>query len=610
MCGIAGFFGRRPIARAVQEGMLSAIGTRGPDARGVSAWDTQWQTCTDRAVSALLHTRLSIRDVREVAGQPMRNEAGDVWVCYNGEVYGWEAAAAELKRQGITFNTSSDTEFILRGYEAWGLGVIDKLRGMFALAILDLRTRTLHLLRDRMGIKPLLYYHADGEFAFASTVRAVLPYVPTEKRKISATAIDAYLAHRYVPAPHTVFQHIARLPAGHRASLDLRTGALSLHRYWQPTPKPHATGLAGAVSDAVALRTVSDRPVGVFLSGGIDSATIASALADQGRRDITAFTAGFPGTRFDEAPMAARIASHLGLPHIVLPISQDIGDDFDDIVAALDEPFADPSSFPSWYLARETAQHVKVVLGGDGGDELFGGYKRYAKHLRHRWRHALQLPLTPIRPRRFPARGARLLDELRMSWLDAYSLRFSGMAPSVRRYLQPDRATCADVYWQTPTDVEPSLAGLLSVDMFNYLPEYILRKADLCTMAHGLELRVPLLDHQLYEHVLSMPTAERFTTPPKQALAKTCRACVGLDLLAQPKRGFNPPVAELLRGSLRPRLVGIGAELESLTAGQLAAGPVEQLVQRALATSGLEEKALQLLILATSLRQLKALAER
>lgn len=609
MCGIAGFFGKRVIPAAARGEMLAAIGARGPDARGEMLWDAQFSPCRGGAHAALLHTRLSIRDLREAAGQPMRNEAGDVWVCYNGEVYGWEQEAATLKRAGVAFHTTSDTEFILRGYEAWGLEVIDKLRGMFAIAILDLRRRKLHLIRDRMGIKPLVYFHAPGEIAFGSSVRSVLPYVPADARTFSSAGIDAFLAHRYIPAPHTVYRNIKRLPAGHYASFDLTNASLTIRRYWHPQPRAHIGGLAEAVNEAVKLRTVADRPVGLFLSGGIDSATVGSVLAAQGHRDIRAFTAAFPGNPLDESTQAARIAAALGLPHTALPVHQHIVDDFARIVAALDEPFADPSSFPLWYLAQAATEHVKVVLGGDGGDELFAGYKRYRKHLSQRWRVGWRIPRMLSRAHTLPGRAAKLLDELSMPWAQAYSQRFSGMTPSLRHYLQPELRDMQPVYWWGNDASAPTLSTLLDIDMANYLPEYILRKADLCTMAHGLELRVPLLDHQLYEHVLSMPADQRFTAPAKLALAQACNVCSKLDLFNQPKRGFNPPIAEWLRGDLRGLLSGLALRLENVSDGQLPAARTQPLINRFLAGRNRDaEQVLQLLLLSESLQQLRALA--
>jgi asparagine synthase (glutamine-hydrolysing) len=605
MCGIAGFVGHRRLEDGAWRAMHAAIQPRGPDARHAVLWNADFIRTETAPAAALLHTRLSIRDLREVADQPMRNADGSVWICYNGEVYGWEKDADELRRRGYAFNTTGDTEFILHAYVEWGPDCLSRLRGMFAFAILDLRRRRLFLARDRMGIKPLVYAHHGKEFAFASTVRALLPWLPGERRHPSPAAIDAYLAHRTIPAPHTIVEGVHRLPHGHQAMLDLDNGKFEITRYWQPAADPEGA-LAERIAESVRLRTVSDRPVGIFLSGGIDSTVVAGALAREGFRDITAYTASFPGTDYDESAQAAEVARRLGLRHEILPIEHHVADDFDRIVADLDEPFADPSSFPLWYIARAASRHVKVVMGGDGGDELFAGYKRYARHLRSRWRRGLRLPIAPSRVDALPGRGGKWRDELAMSWPEAYSLRFSGMPPSLRRFLQPALACVPAVYWDMmPRDAGDPLTTLLDIDMHNYLPEYILRKGDLCTMAHGLELRVPLLDHRLYQRVLALPAGERFTQPAKQALAQDCKVCGDLGLLQQKKRGFNPPVALWLRRELRTRLDGLGPRLQSTTRGQLAAERVDRLVAAFLGgDEARAEQVLQLLILDVSLKQL------
>lgn len=585
--------------------MLAPLAPRGPDARRAKTWGPGFQLSSGPAHHGLLHTRLSIRDLREVADQPMRNADGSVWICYNGEVYGWERDADELRRKGHAFNTTGDTEFILHAYQEWGTDCLSRLRGMFAFAILDLRQRRLFLARDRMGIKPLVYTHHRKEFAFASTVRALLPWLPVDQRHPSPSAIDAYLAHRTIPAPHTIVEGVHRLPHGHQAVFDLDSGKLDVSRYWYPTADTEGN-FSERLTESVRLRTVSDRPVGIFLSGGIDSTVVANTLAREGFRDITAFTAAFPGTGYDESAQAAEVAYHLGLRHEILPIEHHVADDFERIVADLDEPFADPSSFPLWYIARAASQHVKVVMGGDGGDELFAGYKRYQKHLGNRWRRGLRLPIAATQVDTLPGRTAKWRDELAMSWPEAYSLRFSGMPPSLRRFLQPALACVPAVYWDMmPRDTGDPLTTLLDIDMHNYLPEYILRKGDLCTMAHGLELRVPLLDHRLYQRVLAMPAGERFTQPAKQALAQDCGVCHEFDLLAQKKRGFNPPVSLWLRRELRPRLDSLGTRLQSTTRDQLATSRVDRLVKAFLdGDEARAEQILQLLILDVSLKQL------
>ena len=443
MCGIGGHFGR-PRGPELRARMMSALASRGPDAQHVAAFDADGARLADDAPAAagLVHARLSIIDPRPVADQPMGNDDGSIWICYNGEVYGWAEAARELAARGAAFRTHSDTEFILRGYEAWGIeGLLPRLRGMFAFALVDFRARRVHVVRDRMGLKPIVYAQRDGTFAFGSTVRSVLPSLPAADRGFSAASIDAYLAHRYVPAPRTIFTHIARLPNAHRLEYAMDGGTLDVRRYWSPQPSA-VTDCGALLDEAIELRLVADRPLGLFLSGGVDSGTIACRLAATGHRGLRSFSAAFPGSSFDESAEAAATAAALGLPNERIDVPTTIAGDFARIVAALDEPFADPSSFPTWYLARATERHVKVVLGGDGGDELFAGYKRIAKHLRNAWRGGLRVPL-PLLPDARPKGWRKAMGELALDWESAYALRFSGLTPNQRHFLQPGRGGAA-----------------------------------------------------------------------------------------------------------------------------------------------------------------------
>jgi asparagine synthase (glutamine-hydrolysing) len=617
MCGIAGFFGSRPLAPAARAAMLTALRQRGPDGEHVLAWDAAAQPVGDdrTAHSALLHARLAIIDPRPIADQPMVNDAGDIWLCYNGEVYGWQDDAAALQRGGAAFHSRSDSEFILRAYEAWGIdGLLAKLRGMFAFAILDRRIGKLFLARDRMGEKPLVYGHRPDGIAFGSTVRAVLPWLPRDARSFDAEAIDAYLAHRYIPAPRTIFSGLRRLENGHLLSYDLATGALEKRRYWQPTSNGPSTVEAALaeLARAVELRTVADRPLGVFLSGGIDSSCIASVLAAGGHRERHTFTAAFPGSPFDESADAAEIAATLGLQNHALPVPTALDDaTFSRIVADLDEPFADPSSFPTWFLARETVKSVTVVLGGDGGDEVFAGYKRHPKHLKGAWRGNLRLPmpaLAHLSPKGWP----KIADEISLGWQDAYSLRFSGFTPAQRRFLRGGLAVPRPQYWRPADQPEASpLKQMLALDFANTLPEYILRKGDLCTMAHGLELRAPMLDHVWLEKLFGLPNATRFTRPAKQLLAQAMPQLAPLGLFKRKKRGFNPPLGEWLRVSLAPRLQDLGKRLASLSQQQLDGERITQFARSYLGgQDALAEQVLQLLILDESLAQLATLAQR
>ena len=612
MCGIAGLIQNHAASPAVLKAILSALRRRGPDAEHVVGWNPQGQGVDTNPEVALIHTRLAIMDPRPEADQPFSNDDGSIWLCYNGEVYDWQQHADELRRQGVQFKTHADTEFILRGYEAWGLeGLLPRLRGMFAFAILDWNKREVFLVRDRMGLKPLVYTTANGGLVFGSLVRAVLPALPKDQREFSSKSIDAYLAHRYIPAPRTIFKNIHRLENAHYLHYRMDSQQLTKHCYWQADPK--AGDWKTELDTAIRIRTVADRPLGVFLSGGIDSSTIACRLKEQGFDQIQTFSASFPGSNLDESSVAKSIADALSLPNQEIPVPLTIAKDFEQIIADLDEPFADPSSFPTWYLSQATTQHVKVVLGGDGGDELLAGYKRIAKHLRTSWRRLLRLPLPRLRD--MAGKGWRkLVEEIRLNWLEAYSLRFSGMTPGQRAFLQPTLRNPQVTYWRYPSidrlNKLPPIKQLLAVDADNYLPEYILRKADLCTMAHGLELRAPLLDHRWAECVMALPDSIRFTQPAKKLFADVTQRLASLKLFELKKRGFNPPLQPWLREDLKSRFDGLGDRLEKLTNGQISAKRTEALVAEYHRRPALAEQILQLMILEASLSQLSQLKQQ
>ena len=575
MCGIAGYFGSRQVAPASVERMMAALRQRGPDAEHTRFWDAALQPTTAAAPNALLHTRLSIIDPRPDADQPMANATGDVWIAYNGEVYDWAADAQTLQAAGYVFRTRSDTELILHAYEHWGIDCVSRLRGMFAFAILDLRQRALYVVRDRLGLKPVVYAHRDDGFAFASTTRALLPWLPGEARAFSVEGIDAYLAHRTIPAPRTIFSSIARLPPAHWLRYDLASGRVETHEYWRP--EPSAEPWLATLDAAIRMRTVADRPLGVFLSSGVDSSAIACRLAAMNFNRLQTFTAAFPGTPFDESGLARATADRLGFPNLAVDMPEGIAADFERLVADLDEPFADPSSVPTWYLARETTRHVKVVLGGDGGDELFGGYKRYAKHLRTRWRRGLVVPGWRA-PAAIGGGGwQRAIEELRLDWRAAYVLRFSGFTPGERAFLAPEAAPHAH-YWRMPAAGGDDLPALLEIDRLNYLPDYILRKADLCTMAHGLEMRAPFLDHRFVGAVNALPQAIRFTTPaPPAARAGDDRARRSRSVRAQEAR-VQSAAHRMARARSRGASAGHRRATGWSVAG-IAAGPADRRVR-------------------------------
>ncbi len=621
MCGIGAFFQPEGVAVATQvtrAQMRRAMGElerRGPDAQAVVGWNQGGNRQVAETVPqhALLHTRLAIIDPRPEADQPFSAADGMVWIAYNGEIYGWQEDAANLRAKGHTFRTRSDTEYLLNAYLAYGEACLARLSGMFSFVIVDWRTRTVFAARDRMGEKPLVYAHAaDGSLRLGTTVRTVAHLLPASQRETDPVGIDAFLAHRTIPAPRTILRGVMRLPAAHCLRYSLDTGALSVARYWEPRP-PEAPDAADshsaqerfalALENSVRGRMVADRPLSLFLSGGVDSAVIAE-LATRSGQALTACTAAFPGSPFDESATAAKVAASLGLSHRIVPIEFNLAADFSRIVADLDDPFSDPGALPLWYLARSVTTAAKVVLTGDGGDELFGGYKRYRAHLRTAWRAKLVAPWLPA-PKGFGDHAwARLTEELRLSWDDAYALRFSGFAPRERRALLSDSARLPTHFWMPSDRAEPtpSLAALLARDRCNYLPEYALRKGDLATMAHGLEGRAPLLDHHVVEAAMALP---RDAAHPKRPLAVLSKTVSALGLESQPKRGFNPPLVAWLTRDLAPQLAQLCATLPERSNGVINVAGVKQF--SALFTAAparLAENMLQLLMLDESLRQL------
>jgi len=613
MCGIAGIFHQRSLSPDRLEAAREELRTRGPDGSGLRCFSYQQErwNVSDRGTAALLQTRLSIRDLSDAGTQPMKNEDGSVWIVYNGEIYGWEQQADELKSRGHHFTGHCDTEFILHGYEEWGEAVLDRLRGMFAIAIFDLRRERLLLARDRLGEKPLFYRPEKNSFSFASSARALAAlHGPEEPLRLNPRAIDAFLTHRYIPAPLSIFEGVYKLPAAHRLIVKLNRGKITVGKpeeYWKLTPEK--TDVSKIFHEAVEERLVSDRPLGIFLSGGIDSQAIAAAVAQsQCLSELKTFTATFPNDpRFDESTAAAEIAHRLGLSHRVLPITMS-SSDAPRIIADLDEPFADPSSIPTWYLCQAAVQEIVVALAGDGGDELFAGYKRYAVHQR-----AARL-LPRFSKKKSPwssshlclktshrGRWERLLLSYQLGWEEAYALRFSALDPLSRAFLQPDLAVQAH-YWRLPSSHLSVRDWMLECDQLNYLPEYILRKSDLCGMAHSLELRSPMVDHRFVAAVYGMSEHERFTHPSKKFLQNQ----IGPQAVTGPKRGFNPPLHQWLNQEpLLSLSQDLPRELEQLTDGQLALERLAALMCEAEKNSSLDEITWMLLTLRLSLDQLK-----
>ncbi|HJZ74998.1 MAG TPA: asparagine synthase (glutamine-hydrolyzing) [Vicinamibacterales bacterium] len=569
MCGVAGKFNfdhGRPIDRTRLQAMTSVIAHRGPDADGFHIGDG----------IGLGHRRLSIIDL-STGDQPLTNEDGTIWVIFNGEIYNFAELRAELQAHGHRFRTQSDTEVIVHGYEQWGDAAVDRFRGMFAIALWDQPRRRLLLVRDRLGVKPLYFCVTSGGITFGSEIKALLedPEVP---RDWSAEALDAYLSLQYVPTPHTMYRAVHKLPAAHL--LVAERGAVTVRRYWDLTftgdgdPAREAAyldRLDALVSESVRLRLVSDVPLGAFLSGGIDSSTVVAAMADAcGPDRVITTSVGFDESAFNELAYARTVARHLGVTQYEEIVRPDIADLLPTLAWHLDEPFADSSAVPTYYVSKAAREHVTVALSGDGGDELWAGYTR---HRVEHWELAARQWLGETGGRlagrlaaRLPlgVKGARSLRHLALSPADACARKhaYGLFEPEVRGSLySPDFARevrDADPFagFRVAYDACQSrdpLDRALYVDVRTYLVDDIMTKVDKMSMAVSLESREPLLDHTLLEFAASVPASLKLKNRQgKYLLRRLLERRIPKSIVDRPKQGFSAPIGEWLRGPLAP----------------------------------------------------------
>jgi asparagine synthase (glutamine-hydrolysing) len=575
MCGIAGFISRtaRPgtLAR-----MLGTIEHRGPDGDG--AWRGHagdaggWQI-------ELGHQRLAIIDLQGGV-QPMQNEDGSVVVTYNGELYNYLALRPALERWGHRFRTRSDTETLVHHLEEHGAEGVAALDGMFAFAAWDAAAERLLLARDRCGIKPLYYAElADGGIAFGSELTTVLAHGGVDA-SLSASGLASYLFSDYIHPPYTAVRGVHKLPPGHTVAWD--RGRLEAPRpYWQvppPAPAPPADDDALArklwtgIERAVQAQLVSDVPMGIFLSGGLDSACVATAARHSERR-LTAFSLGFENPSFDESAYARQVADELGVEQVRETLSErNLVEVVDAALDRLDEPLADPSYIPTFLLSSLAARHVKVVLGGDGGDELWGGYPtmrayRYGAVYEKLpgWirsgvvaRAVNALPIddryqsAEWKLRRFTERWDD--DPLRrhLRWMSSLDL------PDLTAALPAAHAILPATLAARPPASGDEAARILALDFSTYLPGSVLTKVDRASMAHGLEVRPPLLDDALVDFAFSLPSKVRLRGGLGKALLKrAARGHVPDAVIDRPKQGFAIPLASWLRGPLRGRVAAV-----------------------------------------------------
>jgi len=611
MCGLAGFIdltGGRPPERlaALAHAMGQALAHRGPDDLGLMI---------DQAFGvALAHRRLSIIDLSPAGHQPMASASGRYLIVYNGEIYNYAAIRAQLPPPPNGWRGTSDTEVMLAAFEAWGLEALNRLRGMFAIALIDRQDRKLHLIRDRLGVKPLIYGRCDGGLIFGSELTA-LERVASFSREIDPQALIQYALTSTVPAPFTIYRAARKVSPGEIVSFNLAApGAPETKtRYWHLHEVIRAgrddpfTGSAddaideaeARLKEAVALRLVADVPVGLFLSGGIDSSAVAALIKASGRDDLMSFTAGFEDPAMDESLHAEKVARHLGTRHMTLPVAQADAIALAPRLGGLwDEPFADSSQIPAYLIAKAAREHVTVALSGDGGDEMFGGYPRY--------RLGRRLLGITNRLQPLPALAGSLLGHVpeRLAAGALAAIR-PVLPPNMARKLTPQRLTAlgraldegpaalyatltsawalAEPATEDPTQLPamaPFIPGLepvsamMAADMGGYLPDDILTKSDRAGMAVGLEAREPLLDHEVLAFLARLRPELRHGGGRKALLRHVLARHVPVSLTDRPKAGFSVPLAAWLRGPLRGWAEDLLSAAALKTTGLYAAPPV------------------------------------
>jgi asparagine synthase (glutamine-hydrolysing) len=573
MCGITGVAGSLRGEPATLQRMNDRLRHRGPDGEG-AFWSDD---------VGLAMRRLAIIDLN-TGDQPIFNEDRTVCVVYNGEIYNFVELRAELEGRGHRFETNADTEVIVHAYEEFGPDCVERLWGMFALALWDSRQRLLLLARDRLGKKPLVYYAdpaAEG-VAFASELQALLAH-PGVPREVEPSAIDDYLTYLYVPAPTTAYRNVRKLPPGHR--LVWQAGHISVEPYWRvrfgakrAIAEPEAVHEFGTLlRDAVRRRMIADVPLGAFLSGGMDSSSVVAEMAELSSTPVKTFSIGFGERDFDELRYARQVAERFGTDHHELVVEPRALEVLPTLVRHYGEPYGDSSAIPTYYVAQMTRQHVTVALNGDGGDELLAGYERHwAARIAARYdtvprfvRHGLIRPLIPLLPeprqrRAFLRRAKRFMAAAHLPVFDRYLHWVGAYTPAQKQTLYtPDfvaqlHGNESGRWLREALAPEPGLDpvdAVVRADTLLYLPEDLLAKVDIATMANSLEARAPFLDHRLVEFCASLPSSLKLRgRTSKWLLRSLMRDRLPPDILTRPKMGFGVPVGEWLRGDLRPLL--------------------------------------------------------
>ncbi len=569
MCGIVGkfIFSGASVDRALIKRMADTIIHRGPDDEGIHV----------AQYIGLGQRRLSIIDLSHEATAPLSNSDQSLWIVFNGEIYNFQELRTDLIKKGHAFRTLSDTEVIVHLYEEYGEACLSLLRGMFAFAIWDQKKKILFAARDRLGKKPFFYTVAGRALIFGSEIKAIAAD-SSVRMQPNYAAIDSYLSYQYVPSPHSAFVGIHKLSAGHYLTCDT-TGNVRVSRYWQPpiVEKYDASreeierSLKDILRESVQLRMISDVPVGAFLSGGIDSGTVVALMAMESAKPLQTFTIGFCEEDMNELPYARQVAEKYGTEHhefMVRPAALEV---LPLLVKHYDEPFADASALPTYYVSKYTRQHVTVALSGDGGDESFAGYRHYRNMLW--WSRFDAIPL-PIRAKltRLPeymmsrvgtlngfssiAKGLRMLGS---DFPGRYHQYMSVMKDQEKHYLYTPGFKALirengfrDDPWGMPWDKSmDDLDWMMRHDQQHYLPDCLMVKTDIASMANSLEVRSPFLDHKLVEFSAGIPNDMRLTREGgKMILKSLARDLLPPDIINKKKTGFGVPLNRWFRGEL------------------------------------------------------------
>jgi asparagine synthase (glutamine-hydrolysing) len=620
MCGICGEinFNKGVGVESIQR-MCDILAHRGPDDKGMVFIKGNQYVEVSNSLGFPLnkecyevtmgHQRLSIIDLSYDAHQPMCNEDGKIWIVFNGEIYNFQEIREGLEKKGHRFKSKSDTETILHAYESWGVECLYHFRGMFAFAIWDSKLQRLFMARDRLGKKPLVYFNQNGKFAFASEIKALLQ-IPEIERRVNDDALHHYLTYQYVPSPDTIFEGIKKLPPAHYLLYD-SSGNIKIERYWKldfASKKEPQKDLSewchlirSKLEESVKLRLISDVPLGAFLSGGVDSSLIVGIMAKMSRNPVKTFSIGFEEKEFDELSYARLVSDHFSTEHHEFIVKPNAIEILPKLVWHYNEPFADSSAIPTYYVANVTKDFVKVVLTGDAGDENFAGYPRY---LRSKW-VALFTKFPESVRRDFMPEFFRIFSSLH--WREKTLNRLADFIEKLssnqaRNYLEQIKyfngKEKEDIYSEQfskklkhvdsvdyliakseESETDDLIDQLLYVDINSYLPEDLLVKVDIATMANSLEARVPFLDHKFMELVAGIPSQLKLKgNESKFILKKTFKDLLPDAIFKRRKMGFGVPLSKWFRKELKGYIYEVLLDYRTLNRGYFRREGIERLL--------------------------------